>query len=117
MNPDFKDLLLALNAEKAKFLLIGAYAVAYYSEPRYTKDEDLKNPEMIYQIGIEPNRIGLLVQPGPFNFNDMWARRTLANYDSAELPIIHKSDLILLKQFSAPPKDLMDIKNLKNYSK
>lgn len=35
---DFEDLLRNLNDAKARYLIVGAYAVAYYAEPRYTKD-------------------------------------------------------------------------------
>lgn len=41
INPDFKDLLRALSAEPVEYLIVGAYAVTYYSEPRYTKDIDI----------------------------------------------------------------------------
>jgi hypothetical protein len=41
INPDFSDMLAALSAEGAEFLLIGGYAVMRYTEPRYTKDLDL----------------------------------------------------------------------------
>jgi hypothetical protein len=40
-NPDFRDLLSALNDEKAEYLLVGAHAVIFYTEPRYTKDMDI----------------------------------------------------------------------------
>jgi len=40
-NLHFKDLLSALNARKAKYLIVGGYAVMLYSEPRYTKDLDI----------------------------------------------------------------------------
>lgn len=35
---DYKDLLKILNKHKVRYLVVGAYAVAYYSEPRFTKD-------------------------------------------------------------------------------
>lgn len=38
---DYKDLLKILNKHRVKYLLVGAYAVIYYSEPRYTKDIDI----------------------------------------------------------------------------
>jgi len=38
---DYKELLKILNRHKAKYLIVGAYAVAYYAEPRYTKDIDI----------------------------------------------------------------------------
>ena len=41
VNPDFKDLFSAFNAEEVRYLLIGGYAVAFHAEPRFTKDLDL----------------------------------------------------------------------------
>ncbi len=40
-NSDFKDLLKIFNARHVKYLIIGGYAVVYYTEPRYTKDLDI----------------------------------------------------------------------------
>lgn len=41
MNSDFKDLLQALNDAEVKYLVVGGYAVAKHTEPRYTKDLDV----------------------------------------------------------------------------
>lgn len=41
MNSDFVDLLRLLGDHKVDFLLIGGYAVSFYTEPRYTKDIDI----------------------------------------------------------------------------
>ena len=41
VNPDFRDLLSALNAEGVEYLLVGGHAVAFHAAPRYTKDLDL----------------------------------------------------------------------------
>ncbi len=40
-NPNFRDMLSALKDENVRFLVVGAYAVMYHAEPRYTKDLDL----------------------------------------------------------------------------
>jgi hypothetical protein len=54
VNPDFRDLLYEFNAAEARFLVVGAHAVTYYSTPRYTKDLDLwvdadgDNPRRVY---------------------------------------------------------------------
>ena len=37
LNPDFRDMLSALCAEKAEFLIVGAYALAAYGHPRAKK--------------------------------------------------------------------------------
>jgi len=41
LNEDYKDMLRALVAEKAKFLLVGAYALAAHGYPRATMDIDI----------------------------------------------------------------------------
>ena len=49
MFPDFKDLIELLNKHKAKYLVVGGYAVGWHAQPRATKDLDI------------------LVQPAPKN--------------------------------------------------
>ena len=41
MYPDFRELLSALNASNAKYLVVGAYAVSIHAQPRATKDLDI----------------------------------------------------------------------------
>ena len=47
MNQDFKDLFKVFNKHNVRYLIVGAYAVVYYAEPRYTKDID---------VWVEPTR-------------------------------------------------------------
>lgn len=51
MNSDFKELLCILGECRVRFLVVGAYAVMYHTEPRFTKDLDL---------WIEPERNNIL---------------------------------------------------------
>ncbi len=41
MEKDQRDLLLAFNERRVKYLVIGGYALGRYTEPRATKDLDL----------------------------------------------------------------------------
>lgn len=41
LNPDFKDMLLALKDARVDFLVVGAYAVAAHGFPRATGDLDI----------------------------------------------------------------------------
>ena len=38
---DYEELLKLFNKNKVRYCIIGAYAVAFYAEPRYTKDMDI----------------------------------------------------------------------------
>lgn len=40
-NQDFKEFIASLNANQVRYLVVGAYAVAYHGYPRYTKDLDI----------------------------------------------------------------------------
>jgi hypothetical protein len=41
VNPDFRDILSAFNAEGVEYLVVGAYALAAHGHPRATGDIDL----------------------------------------------------------------------------
>jgi hypothetical protein len=41
LNPDYRDILSALSAEKVEYLLVGAYALAAHGLPRATGNLDL----------------------------------------------------------------------------
>lgn len=41
LNPHFRDMLFALHAERAEFLIVGSYAVAAYGGERATADIDI----------------------------------------------------------------------------
>jgi len=38
---DYEELLELFNRHKVKYCIVGAYAVAFYAKPRYTKDIDI----------------------------------------------------------------------------
>ena len=41
VEPDFRDLLMLLNEHRVKYIIVGAYALAYHGVPRYTGDIDI----------------------------------------------------------------------------
>ena len=55
LSSDYEDLFNTLNAHKIKYLAVGAHAVMFYTEPRFTKDLDvwipaaLNDPRDVYE--------------------------------------------------------------------
>ncbi|MDO9576103.1 MAG: hypothetical protein Q7J55_06205 [bacterium] len=41
VNKDYEGFFECLNLHEVKYLIVGAYAVAYYTRPRFTKDIDI----------------------------------------------------------------------------
>jgi len=61
LNNDYNDMLQALSAEKVKFLLVGAYALAVHGYPRATMDIDIwimPSPENAAAVMRALNRFG-----------------------------------------------------------
>jgi hypothetical protein len=72
INEDYKDLLSAFNAESVEYLIVGAFAVAAYGRPRYTKDFDVwvrpvpENAERVYRALVRFGAPMRNMQPSHF---------------------------------------------------
>lgn len=144
INRDFSDLLRSLCDAGVRFLVVGAHAVAYYTEPRYTKDLDIwveatpsnaervwtalrrfgaplagvtpadfTNSSLVYQMGIEPNRIDIIMGIDGIGFGAAWRRRVRTTYGGVSISLLGRTDLIRNKRAAGRPQDLLDIARLK----
>jgi hypothetical protein len=143
LSPDLTDLLRALSAAGVRFLVVGAHAVAYHAEPRYTKDldlwveaspgnaarvwqallrfgaplrdcrpEDFANPSLVYQLGIEPHRVDIMMGIDGVDFAGAWQRRVRTQYTGITVYVLGRSDLIRAKRAAGRPHDLEDVARL-----
>lgn len=141
--PDFEELLQCLNDAKARYLLVGAHAVAIYTEPRYTKDmdvwvepslanagrvyralekygapvthltiDDLCNPEMVYQIGVEPVRIDIIMGISGLDFVTAWKNKKTTFFGKTKTFVLGKKELIKAKESAKRPQDKLDLAKL-----
>jgi hypothetical protein len=140
----FKELLKKLNEHQVKYLVVGAYAVMKYTEPRYTKDfdiwvepasanaqrvfqalaefgapmdevkvEDFANRELVFQVGIEPLRIDIMMGIKGLEFSDAWTHRVETGFGDVSMNLISKEDLLVAKIAAGRPQDLIDVDQLK----
>lgn len=143
MNQDFKDMFKILNEHGVRYLVVGAYAVTFHAEPRYTKDldiwveptpenakkiwdalaaygaplegitvEDFNDKSLVYQIGIEPNRIDVMMHVPGVAFVSAWENRVRSSYGEEKVHIIALDDLISAKLKANRDQDKIDVKNL-----
>ena len=76
--------------------------------------EDLCTPELIYQLGVEPNRIDFITTPVGVGFDDAWRNRVAMRVADRDYPFLSKADLITMKRATARPQDLVDADTLEN---
>ncbi|MEY3422307.1 MAG: hypothetical protein RIR48_2610 [Bacteroidota bacterium] len=67
----------------------------------------------VFTFGIPPVAIDLMIGIEGFSFDEIYQRSVLYSDDGVQVRVIHKSDLIALKQRAGRPKDLDDLENLK----
>ena len=142
--PEFKELLSTFNEHGVKYLIVGAFAVMIYSEPRYTKDLDiwiepspdnakrafaaLRNfgapltdlteqdfsTEGFYQMGRPPGRIDVMMSIDGVDFDAAWENRTSATFRGVPVYYIGKEDLLRNKKLAGRYQDLADIENMQS---
>ena len=148
MNRDFRDLLSALSAAGAEFLVVGAQAVGIHAVPRATGDldvwvgthgenpervwnalrdfgaplqelaiDDLRQPNLIFQMGVVPLRIDIITTVEGLVFEDCWPRRITASYVGLDIPVIGLEDLIVNKRAVGRKRDLADVELLEKVLK
>jgi len=137
---DFEDILDLFDQHAVRYLIVGGLAFTYHAKPRYTKDIDLwvdsgqenvervnralaefgspflldpDDPEEIVQIGVEPNRIDVLREPGGVEFEEAWPRRIEAKYGDAKANWIDIDSLIAIKSQIDHPRHQDDAQVLK----
>jgi hypothetical protein len=141
MNPDFVALLRELSAADARFLIVGAYALAHHARPRATgtsacgstrrqnapasialarvrapltdlSETDLVRPDLVYQIGIAPRRIDILTSLTGLTFDEAWGSREAGRFGEAECFYIGREALIRNKRALGRARDLADLESL-----
>ena len=74
--------------------------------------ESFTDPDLVYQIGVAPNRIDVMMGIAGVDFNTAWANRVESSYGGVPIHIISKQDLIQAKKASGRPQDLLDLDRL-----
>src|SRR5205807_8360018 len=131
--------LQSFNEHQVRYLIVGAYAVMKYTEPRYTKDldiwveptkdnaqkvftalsefgaplnavtpEDFTKTDLIFQIGLAPHRIDVLMAVKGLEFAKAWERRVEASFEDVTMNLVCKEDLLTSKEAAGRPQDLID---------
>ena len=74
--------------------------------------KDFTDPDMVYQIGVEPNRIDILMSIGQVDFDSAFSSKVMSSYDKIPIPIIGKPALIKSKKSIGGMQDKIDVERL-----
>ena len=74
--------------------------------------EEFAAPDLIYQLGMPPNRVDILTSISGVDFEDAWGRRTEAEFGEIRTRFISLGDLIANKRATGRATDLVDCERL-----
>lgn len=74
--------------------------------------KDLLNPDLVYQVGVEPNRIDFLMGIAGVKFEDAWKRRVDGPFGDLTVHWLSARDLVTNKKKVGRPQDLLDVQTL-----
>lgn len=124
-------------------MIVGAFAVMKYSEPRFTKELDIwveassENADRVYtslaefgaplagltkadfaddgffQMGQPPVRIDIMMSVDGVTFREAWPNRQNGDFDGVPPIFIGREDLLTCKAAAARPQDILDINSIK----
>ena len=77
-------------------------------------EADFTDPDVVFQIGVAPNRIDVMTSVAGLQFQDAYARRVESTYGGAPVAFPSKQDLVAAKRASARPQDMLDADRLES---
>jgi len=75
---------------------------------------DFQDPEVMVQLGHEPQRINILTFASGLNFSDAYKNRVYIPIGNVQVPFISVDDLRTNKLATGRPRDIADVADLPN---
>ena len=73
---------------------------------------DFMEPSHIYQIGVNPVRIDIIMNIPGVEFSEAWIRRNVVDIGGQSASFLSKEDLITAKRAAGRPQDRLDLRRL-----
>lgn len=74
--------------------------------------DEFMEPDMVFQIGLSPNRIDLLTDLSGVSFDEAWSKRTTIQLYGMAIPVIGREDFIANKRATGRLRDLADVEDV-----
>lgn len=74
--------------------------------------ESFTDRQLIYQIGVAPNRIDILMDIAGLSFEEAWRNRVATTYAGVPIHVPSRDDLIRAKRAAGRPQDELDADRL-----
>ena len=81
------------------------------------KPEDFTEPEIFFQIGVDPVRVDIMTSVLGLDFETAWNRRIEVDFSGVHAPVLCREDILAAKIASGRTRDRIDARQLRRSSK
>jgi hypothetical protein len=75
-------------------------------------EADLREPDIVFQIGVPPSRVDLLTSISGVEWTQAWQGRIHVVIQGLDIPVLGRAELIANKRATGRAKDLADLEAL-----
>lgn len=112
-----KDIDVWVIPEMNKSELVYAALKDFGAHLKGVTPKDFENKNMIFQMGVPPVRIDIMLDVNGINFEKAWKNRKSALYGKTPIQILGRDELIFSKRKTARPQDLVDAQKIEMIDK
>lgn len=107
-----KDLDLWIDRSPANAARVWKALASFGAPLQDLRPEDLTRAEVVFQIGVPPNRIDILTDLPGVDFEAAWPHSVPTTYGDCAIQVLARADLIRNKRLVGRPQDLIDVEEL-----
>ena len=78
---------------------------------------DFVNPQLVYQMGVIPNRVDIMMAVGGIQFSTAWRNRKRITYCGVHVNVMGRREIVRAKRMVGRPQDLLDLASLEQAAK
>jgi hypothetical protein len=108
-----KDLDVWVNPTKENAARVWEALQKFGAPMKDVKVESFTDRQLVYQIGVEPNRIDIMMGTPGIEFDEAWTNHVQSTYGDVPIGIIGRVELLKTKLATGRPQDLLDADDLK----
>jgi hypothetical protein len=109
-----KDLEIWIEPEQANARSVLSALAALGAPTDSVQESDFTEPEVFFQIGIEPVRIDVMTSVKGLAFRSAWDRKAVVDFGGVSAPVLCREDIIAAKLASGRLQDRRDARQLKS---
>jgi hypothetical protein len=110
-----KDLDIWIEPEQANARSVLSTLAAFGAPTDSVKESDLTEPEVFFQIGIDPIRMDILTSVKGLAFRSAWDRKVVVDFGGVSAPVLCREDIIAAAKItSGRLQDRRDARQLKS---